>query len=302
MKISRGFSVLKAAGKCPNCDASLTVGAIGLKFMFQCPECLEVNLGRRLKEIRFLQAVPFDLTVTDRPAVPWTVITNKESSNMTREEIITRLVELGFAKEIVEPVVSELTDEQLVRAKEDDVGQWLKQLIDDATSNSKEGASADEYKAVTPGENGLVTCYKCGTKMRVNMSQNKETGALEIEVDEHFMDALGALIDEKLKERDGMPPELEVELPGMEERFTAIESAIGELMTVVKEIAKSDDERLAEMNQDLSPASRTRLTFRFQKEDKSDEPKIPDPSAMLIATPEGKTVGSLSEFIQGEGG
>lgn len=304
-KMSRGFSVLKAAGVCPSpsCNTSLTVGAIGLKFLYQCPECLKVNLGRRLKGVRFLEAVPFDFTVTDRPAVPWTMITNKEKSSMTREEIITRLVELGFAKEIVEPVIAELSDEQLVRAKEDNVGDWFKELIETAATKAKE-AGGGGPKEVSPGDDGLVTCFKCGSKMKLRLGQqNKETGAVEIEVDEHFMDALGTLIEEKLKESTGMPSEIEVELPGVEERFTKLETVLGELMTVVKEIAKTDAEKLAEMNGGLSDASRTRLTFRFREDGGDDTPStLPDPSQMLIPTPEGGTVESLSEYVIPQGG
>lgn len=217
---------------------------------------------------------------------------------MTREAIIARLTELGFAKEIVEPVVNELTDDQLVRAKEDSLGDWFKELIETAKAADKEG----EPKTVSVGKEGLVSCYKCGARMRVHAGQNKETGAVEIELGEEFMEALGALFDGKLKEI-AMPSDIEVELPGVEERFAAIETAIGEIMTVVKEIAKSEEERLAERNKELSDASRSRLTFRFRETPPEEEtPKLPDPSAVAIPTLDGKVVAGLGEYMGVEGG
>jgi len=296
-KVSRGFSILSAAGKCPSCEASLTVGAIGLKYLFQCPECEKIHLGKRLKEVRFLKAVPFDLTVTDRPAVPWTVATNivKEKDPMSREEIIKRLVEAGFSKEVVGPIVGELTDEQLERAKED-TEVWFKELIEQATAAKEDDGSRE----VSPGDDGSVTCFKCGSKMRLKL---KEMPSSEIEIDEAVMDALKEVVIEAVKSyAPTMPEEIEVDLPGVDDRFKAIEGTLSELMTVVKEIAKSEEDRLAEANKELSAASKSRLLFRYNEKPKEQEQKPIDPTALAIPTEDGQTVGSMSEFMGLDGG
>ena len=295
MRVSRGFSILSAAGKCPKCDASLTVGAIGLKYLFRCPECETVHLGRKLKEVRFLKAIPFDLTVTDRPAVPWTIATNiVKEKVMSREEIIQRLVEAGFSKEIVEPIVGGLTDEQLERAKEN-TEVWFKELIEQATSKEDEGS-----REVDPGEDGSVTCYKCGSRMTV---RRKEMPGGEIEIGEELLGAFKEMIEDALKAfTPTMPAEIEVELPGVDERFKAIEETLSELMTVVKEIAKGEEARLAEMNKDLSAASKTRLAFRLRETPKEQETKKEDPDAFMIDAGDGTQVASMSEMFMGTGG
>jgi len=298
MRVSRGFSILSAAGRCPSCDTSLTVGAIGLKYLFQCPECKKVHLGRRLKEVRFLKAVPFDLTVTDRPAVPWTVATNivKEKDPMSREEIINRLVEAGFSKEIVDPIVEKLTDEQLERAKENPEA-WFKELIEDAQKQNKEGDMGQE---VSPGDDGSVTCFKCGSRMRLKL---KEMPSGEIEIDEALLDALKEKVVEAIQDNmPTMPEEIEVDLPGVDDRFKALEGTLSELMTIVKEIAKGDEARLAEANKDLSEATKTRLSYRFREKPQEQEQKPVDPTAVAIPMEDGKIVGSMSEYMGLGGG
>lgn len=294
MQTSLGFSVVEATGDCPTCGRGLIVGPLGLKYIFQCPNCDSMHLGKALKGLHFTKAIPFDVTVTDRPAVPWTVIVNKtKEAIMTRQEIIKRLVESGFKEEIVTPVVDALDEDQLGRFKEDELAEQFKELIERA----KEGSSDEEDdkpRMISPDDAGAFKCFKCGARMRVRLGQNKEAPG-EIVIEKEAMDALTNEVKKAIP--DFSQFEIAVDLSEIETQFKALADKLDEVEQLVSKMADAEEDRLAEINGGLSDASRSRLTLRYNTKAKEAEKPTPtDPSDVLIPVGEGYAR-SLSEYM-----
>lgn len=211
---------------------------------------------------------------------------------MTRKEIIKRLVEAGFKEEIVTPVVDALDDDQLGRFKEDELAEQFKELIEKA----KEGATEDEDepRMVSPGENGMFKCFKCGAQMRIRAGQSKEAPG-ELVIDKEAMDALTAEIKKSLP--DFSTFEIAVDLSDVEERFKALTEELAEIKQLLSKVAEGEEDRLAEMNAGLSDASRSRLVLRYNtKAKEANTPDPTDPSTVLIPDGDGYAR-SLAEFM-----
>jgi len=74
-KISRGFYSIKAAGLCTICNTSLSVGLIQYVLGVTCQKCgAEHGDPLELLQLKHLQTVTFDLSLTDVPVVGDTAI------------------------------------------------------------------------------------------------------------------------------------------------------------------------------------------------------------------------------------
>ena len=75
-RVSRGFHPVKAAGQCHKCGADLTVGSWNFILGARCGACSAFYAKpRMLKDLRHTQAVTFDISITDVPAVTATAVT-----------------------------------------------------------------------------------------------------------------------------------------------------------------------------------------------------------------------------------
>lgn len=73
--VSRGFHVVKATGLCSKCGADLMVSPWNFLFGVQCKSCGTAHPDiSKVRKMRYLQAITYDLSVTDVPIVPDTAI------------------------------------------------------------------------------------------------------------------------------------------------------------------------------------------------------------------------------------
>lgn len=75
-RVSRGFFPVKAAGQCTSCGTDLSVGPWNFMLGVRCGVCGSYYAKpRMLKDLRHLETVTFDITLTDVPAVADTAVT-----------------------------------------------------------------------------------------------------------------------------------------------------------------------------------------------------------------------------------
>ncbi len=120
-KVSRGFNALEVSGNCPKCGEGLVVSKEHMIAGYRCPECGTINLSYKgiLKDVRFLKARTFDVTVTDVPAVPWTgasatlIDGSMEEYKMKREDLKKKLLKAGIDEELIESRLKQMSDEDI---------------------------------------------------------------------------------------------------------------------------------------------------------------------------------------------
>jgi hypothetical protein len=292
---SRGFQVVEATGTCP-CGARLRVAPFALKVGYQCPSCDQLYTGKALSGIRFTKARVFDISITDRPAVRSTAIANftivKEQA-MSREEIKKRLVAANFKEEVVDAWLEGLSEDDLSRMKEETLVASFKEAVQSAskeeepfTESKMDSEEGDEYPMVAM-KGGMVTCTKCGTKMRIRAGQSDTTKDIEID-----FDPLIEAIKEAMPKFEGV----EVEITGIEEQFKSIESKLEALTTEVKELNKTAEERAKEsLINDASQATLSRLRFRARTKEEVDERRKEQKQPPVLTTGDGGEFGSLTE-------
>lgn len=227
---SLGFIPVEVTGNCPHCGSRLLAGRQSLRVGMMCPTCSNIYSGRRLKSVRFKKAEIFDVSLTDRPSVRNTRVFNyhvsKENKNMERKVIKERLLALNFDQEVVEAFVGGLSDEDCERMKEAEIEPAFKDAV------------AEAAKIVPP-------------------AAKTSTGIVDL-------DQVLAVIKEEIGKV--MPKEVEIELPAIDAKLKELEDKVDGITGLLKELIQSDEERLKEMAQAVSPATAARLLFRQNTE------------------------------------
>lgn len=210
---------------------------------------------------------------------------------MSKEQLKERLHQAGFDAALVDPFVDALSDEEMQRVKEEDAVQWFKEMIEKAQALNKEGKTTEEARGITPGEDGTFKCFKCGSRMRLDV--RKETPVKEIEIGEGFAEMLATALKDAMPV---FPTELEFEIPGLDDRFKALEDTNTKIVTLLESLNKREEDRIKETVENISPASVTRLQYRLRMKDK--EPNAPtEPSPDGFVTPDGKTYTGMSGYM-----
>lgn len=181
---------------------------------------------------------------------------------MTRDELKERLLKAGLPEEVVDAKLESVSDEDLVRMKD----------IPTAMTND---TAADGHE-----ESDIV-------------------------LDDSVMKEIGRVVSEALKEYDYGIEEVEVEMPEVQQLVkdvAELKEIVGKLVATLDEISKSDEERLKEMNGDLSPAQRLRIRYNA-----GDAKPVPDtqvrkerkPEDGVIVDGEGRMYDSISALVFG---
>lgn len=135
-----------------------------------------------------------------------------------------------------------------------------------------------------------------------------EDNGSDIVLDESVVKAFGQVVADVLKEVDYGIKEIEVDVPELKQLVADVvelKETVGKLVATIAEISKSDEERLKELNEDLSPAQRLRIRYaaggselkeasRGNGDVKSSDGTIVDGSGRIFA--------SISEMVFGSGG
>lgn len=128
----------------------------------------------------------------------------------------------------------------------------------------------------------------------------------DIVLDESVIEAFGSVVAKVMKEADYGINEVEVEIPELE-RVAAdvveLKEAVAEIAAALKEISKTDEERLKELNAELSPSQRLRI--RYSPKSSSEPEDSPKPDVLrskdgaAVVDGSGKTYESLSDMLFG---
>lgn len=292
-RVSRGFYLLFVAGKCPNCNSYLGVGLKHIRYGFKCPVCEKVYPTYRgmLKETKFLKTQTFDVTITDRPCVPYTSVAllndennNKEFIPMTKEELKEKLLSAGLDESVIEAKLSGIDEAELKEMKDLPDAEVLKEFEEDT--------------AVEDTDKGN-----------------------DLFLDEDSIDAIAEKVAEKVAEKlktievsvKGLPENLEMSVNDIEE-IKELASVIKELQAQVKEVGKKvehimqlDEKRFEAESKEAPRNAKVRILRgkvakegSVEKEEQLQNAFVSADGSMIVDA-NGKTYESLSDFVLATG-
>ena len=192
---------------------------------------------------------------------------------MEKQAIKDRLLALNFDTAVVDAFVDGLDDENCKRMKD----------ADEAVAAFKDAVakSAQIDPDATPKEPAPAT---------------DDGGVLDME---KVLD----LIEQRVKE--SMPKSVELELPAIETALKEIRAEVDKITESLKEFGKADEERLKEMSENASEATRSRLNFRFAStpppEKRKETPDVPI-DGVVIKDADGKVFPTMTEMLTDQGG
>ena len=153
-KNSRGFYVLEATGGCPVCKNVLKVSYKHMVAGFYCPVCksLQTDFRGELLNTRFTKTRTFDITITDRPAVPWTatIAYNKDTgdADMTKTQLRKKMLAAGIDEAVIEERLNEIDGDVLKELGNDlPFAKVLKEAgMDDLVDEEEEEEEEEDEK------------------------------------------------------------------------------------------------------------------------------------------------------------
>lgn len=216
-KCSRGFRVVEASGRCPDCDTNLIVKE-DYFYGFTCPICMSTRSRyKELGGVRYRKARTFDVTITDIPCVPMTgakaIKLPVEDGIMTKEELKKRLSKAGISAEVIDQRLESITDDEMKHFDERPFAEVLKEFAPDAT---KEAVSEGQVFVLDPE---VLADFTAIVRKEVQDAIN----GISIEIPDS---------DIELKE-----------IPGL----IALAEEVAELKEMVSALLRSDDQRLKEL-------------------------------------------------------
>lgn len=267
-KNSRGFYVLEAFGGCPHCKSKLKVSYKHMIAGFYCPVCksLATDYRGELLDTHFLKTMTFDITITDRPAVPWTgTIAFKNGENaMTKAQLRRKLKEAGIAEDVIEERLKLISGDVLKELGNDlPLATVLKEAdLEDLVEEDEE--VEEEVEEEQP------------KKKRSAKPATEEV----LEMDDSIVEEIATQVTEKVKELlDGAVFEAEG-LEGLATRTKEHESildrldALEDMLVAMKEaidgLTEEDDRRIARKLKEAPRNGRLRI-IRRAKEEMMDE-------------------------------
>jgi hypothetical protein len=300
-RVSRGFYVQEVSGDCPSCNTQLLLQQKHMIVGFRCPTCKSVHLSKgALKEIRFLKARTFDITVTDIPCVPYTGVGAykdnivMEDFVMNKKELRKKLIDAGIEEAAVDERLKDVTETQLKELSDLPDAQILKEFVEEVPEDKEH---SDEQTFVL--DDAVLDSFAKIVKKEVAEQLAEQLGNMEIQV----ADLEGFDLDLK-------------ELPQLVELLTAVK----DLSSKIDKLLEGDKERVEKMLGDLPRAGKLRIRrFKAAEKDEEDmedeedtedgeEPipgkKISKKSLQdgVVLGPEGQVAGSMTEFVFGSGG
>lgn len=196
---------------------------------------------------------------------------------MTRKEIRQRLLDAEFAPEVVDAYLDSLEEDDLKRMKEDDV-----------LNRFKEALAKAEVVDETENKEGGIKCPHCGRNFAYDGGDDRQK---EVEID--FAPVLTAI-----KEAVTLPEEIEIDIPGLDDRLKEIVEKVDKLAAQMETLSKSEEDRLKELVDDASPATRTRLKWRFKSDpDETPKKEEDDVLAAMIPGGDGQFYKSVSDMF-----
>lgn len=118
-RTSRGFKPLLVQFGCKSCGNTLAITQKHMVIGYKCPVCSNGHITYKgAQGIQYLEAVTFDITATDNPAVPMTGMTamklsDNDEDNMNKSTLKQRLLDLGVDEDVVDARLNIITDDQL---------------------------------------------------------------------------------------------------------------------------------------------------------------------------------------------
>jgi DNA-directed RNA polymerase subunit RPC12/RpoP len=309
-RVSRGFYVQEISGGCPTCNEKLLLQQKHMIAGFRCPTCKSIHLSKGvLKDLHFLKARTFDVTVTDIPCVPFTGVGAyreniiMEDFVMNKKELRAKLIEAGIDEEVVDEKLLTVNEKQLKELSDLPDAVLFKQFGEEEEEEVKPKKSkerSDEQTFVLDDE--VLTTFAEIVKKEVGEQLKEQLENMEIEV----------------ADLDGFDVNLK-ELPQMTELLTAVKELSGKLDTLLE----SDKDRVTKMLDDMPRSGKLRIRrFKAQKpQDEGDEEDTTDEEEMdeeevvgkkkvtkqmteegLVLGSDGDIAGSMTEFIFGNDG
>jgi hypothetical protein len=292
-RVSRGFYVYEASGGCPRCNENLVVKSKHMVAGFYCPKCKSLHPQHKvLKDLHFRKTRTFDVTVTDKPSVPYTGVAAFKPINQTEEFIMNK-------KDLAKRLKDAGLDETLIAERLESVDEAKLKEFDDLPF-------AEVLKEFKP----------------VAAEPEEETFVLDDSVLDEFTTRIKAVVKEAL---DG----LEIDVPEMEIKespeIAALKEQVAELADLVKQLVKTDEVKIKEKVAEVPRNGKLRIVRRLKQTKPATDEGVDDedvaegeeemPPEMLkkmgkkvakeaaggavIASGDGEQFTSMSEFIGG---
>jgi formiminotetrahydrofolate cyclodeaminase len=284
-KVSRGFNALEVAGGCPECGENLVVNTKHMMAGYRCPTCGTVNLMYKgiLKDVQFLKARTFDVTVTDVPAVPWTgvsasLIEGMEEFKMKRDELKQKLLDAGLKEELIESRLKQLSDDDVAAFSDIPDAEVLKEFEEgekeEPEVEKKEGE--EEAKEDPADEQVLVL----DPEVLADFGEVVKAVVKEV-VTEQFSELISESVEKSLSG-------IEIDLEGIDFELKEIDSvmelkeAVLAMKKVVDSLATSEEERLKEILDKTSPAGKLRITRHKAAPKLDDDEEVEDSTEAIL--------------------
>lgn len=304
-RVSRGFYPREVWGHCPTCDEGLLLRTKHLIAGFRCPSCDSVYLDYRgiLKDVHFLKAKTFDVSVTDVPAVGVTgvaafPISHLEESIMTKEELKKRLKEEGVDEDAIDERLKSIDDKVLKQLGDDiPTAQVLKELELELEEVEEED---DVEFALAPEALKSIASAVSKELQPVIKSEVKEAmDGMTVEVPDLDMSGMEVQVNDE---------ELTKTLKEVGEKLDAV-------IDLVEALSTKDEERLKEMLDETPRRAKALLRIKRFKDEEDDVEEddeenvdawleqgtpIAKETGDRIVSGDGRVVSSLQELVFGE--
>jgi len=308
-RVSRGFYVKEVSGGCPNCGSGLLLQQKHMIAGFRCPTCKSIFMTKGvLKDLHFLKARTFDVTVTDIPCVPFTGVGAykehlvMEEFAMKKEDLRKKLIEAGLEETEVDERLKTVSEKQLKELSDLPDAEVFKELGIEEEDTEEDEEPIDEKEQTFVLDDEVLNSFAEIVKKEVA----QQLSEMEIQV----------------ADLDGFDIDLK-ELPQLSELLIAVKDLNGK----IDELLKSDKSRVEKMLGDMPRAGKLRIRrFKTLKEedmededeDMEDEEEGEDeemPKSMkkqkvttkqlhdgVLVDGEGAVHGSMTGFVFGDDG
>ena len=262
-KNSRGFYVLEATGGCPVCKNVLKISYKHMVAGFYCPVCksLQTDFRGELLNTRFTKTKTFDITITDRPAVPWTatIAYNKDTgdADMTKTQLRKKMLAAGIDEAVIEARLKEIDGDVLKELGNDlPFAKVLKEAgMDDLVDEEEEEEEEDE--------------------------KDKKVVKEEFTMDDEVIDLISEKVATRIKEHlegasfdvSGLD-ELAVEMKEVDEiteKLEELSEQIVALKEAIETLSEHEDVRITRKLKETPRNGKLRIIRRAKEYDEEDD-------------------------------